>query len=151
MCSRPRRLQRNVCESGVQGWATHGAKTDINSHPHMSHNDKFSLVHNGIIENFQEIKTFLAGKGIINKSQTDTEVIVNLLAYYFEEVQNVYEALKKTTEQLKGTWGLGIVYVNEPNKIYCTRHGSPLLVGIEENMAMTQHRVAPEKATNKQP
>ena len=134
------KLKEYSCEGNVgighTRWATHGAKTDINSHPHMSHNDKFSLVHNGIIENFQEIKTFLAGKGIINKSQTDTEVIVNLLAYYFEEVQNVYEALKKTTEQLKGTWGLGIVYVNEPNKIYCTRHGSPLLVGIEENMAM---------------
>ena len=72
-------------------WATHGGVTENNAHPHYSSN-RISVVHNGIIENFQEIKTFLAGKGIINKSQTDTEVVVNLLAYYFEEVQNVYRS-----------------------------------------------------------
>jgi glucosamine--fructose-6-phosphate aminotransferase (isomerizing) len=128
---------------GHTRWATHGAKTDTNSHPHMSYNEKFVLVHNGIIENFQEIKTFLAGKGISCISQTDTEVIVNLLAYYYDELNDVENGsndvegpLKKVIAELKGTWGITILHKDQPNKIYCTRHGSPLLVGIENNMAM---------------
>jgi len=128
---------------GHTRWATHGAKTDINSHPHISYNAKFALVHNGIIENFQEIKSFLAGKGIPCISQTDTEVIVNLLAYYYDQLNDVESgsndvesALKKVIGDLKGTWGIAILHKDEPNKIYCTRHGSPLLVGIENNMAM---------------
>ena len=128
---------------GHTRWATHGAKTDTNSHPHMSYNEKFVLVHNGIIENFQEIKSFLARKGISCISQTDTEVIVNLLAYYYDELHDVESgsndvegALKKVIGELKGTWGIAILHKDEPNKIYCTRHGSPLLVGIENNMVM---------------
>ena len=121
---------------GHTRWATHGAKTDINSHPHVSFNSNFSLVHNGIIENYQEIKTFLASKGINNKSQTDTEVIVNLIAHHFEESSNVMDAIEKTTEQLTGTWGIAVLYKDEPNKIYCTRHGSPLLIGVDDAVAM---------------
>lgn len=128
---------------GHTRWATHGAKTDTNSHPHMSFNEQFVLVHNGIIENFQEIKSFLAGKGISSVSQTDTEIIVNLLGYYYNELRDiengskdVESALKKVIGDLKGTWGIAILHKDEPNKIYCTRHGSPLLVGIEDNMAM---------------
>jgi glucosamine--fructose-6-phosphate aminotransferase (isomerizing) len=135
--------ENNHVGIGHTRWATHGAKTDTNSHPHMSFNERFVLVHNGIIENFQEIKTFLASKGISCISQTDTEVIVNLLAYYYDDLYdienatNVVEnALKKVIGELKGTWGITILHKDEPNKIYCTRHGSPLLVGIEDNMAM---------------
>ena len=137
------KYENNYVGIGHTRWATHGAKTDINSHPHMSYNKKFVLVHNGIIENFQEIKTFLASKGISCISQTDTEVIVNLLAYYYDELNDVenasndvLSALKKVIRHLKGTWGIAILHKDEPNKIYCTRHGSPLLVGIENNMAM---------------
>ena len=121
---------------GHTRWATHGAKTDTNSHPHLSHNGLFSLVHNGIIENFQEIKAFLLEHNIHMVSQTDTEVIVNLIAYYFEECGDVIQAMKQTTGLLMGTWGIAVLYKNEPNKIYCTRHGSPLLVGVDDAYAM---------------
>ena len=117
-------------------WATHGGKTDTNSHPHQSHDDKFTLVHNGIIENFQEIKEMLKVKGIKMRSQTDTEVIVNLIAMYFEECKDVVSAMKQTVSMLKGTWGIAVLYKNEPNKLYCTRHGSPLLIGNDSENAM---------------
>lgn len=121
---------------GHTRWATHGAKTDTNSHPHLSHNGLFSLVHNGIIENFQEIKAFLSDHDIHMVSQTDTEVIVNLIAYYFEECGDVVEAMKQATKQLTGTWGIAVLYKNDPHKMYCTRHGSPLLVGVDGANAM---------------
>jgi len=121
---------------GHTRWATHGAKTDTNSHPHVSHDGLFSLVHNGIIENYQEIKRDLHEKGIELKSQTDTEVIVNLISVYFAEYGEVERAIQKTIQELKGTWGIAVLYKHEPNKLYCTRHGSPLLVGVDENRAM---------------
>ena len=121
---------------GHTRWATHGAKTDINSHPHHSFNDKFTLVHNGIIENFEDLKSRLMENNITNKSQTDSEVIVNLIALFYEETQNIIESIKKTTSLLKGTWGVVILCVDEPNTLYCTRHGSPLLVGLENDLAI---------------
>ena len=121
---------------GHTRWATHGAKTDVNSHPHISHDEKFSLVHNGIIENFQEIKQFLLENNIENISQTDTEVIVNLVSYYYNEDKNISNAIEKATRRLTGTWGIAIICIDEPNTIYCTRHGSPLLIGIDDKMAM---------------
>jgi glucosamine--fructose-6-phosphate aminotransferase (isomerizing) len=121
---------------GHTRWATHGAKTDTNSHPHVSHDGLFSLVHNGIIENYQEIKRDLRERGIELKSQTDTEVIVNLISVYFAEYGEVERAIQKTIQELKGTWGIAVLYKDEPNKLYCTRHGSPLLVGVDGNRAM---------------
>ena len=121
---------------GHTRWATHGAKTDVNSHPHVSYNNIFSLVHNGIIENYKELKAMLVKRGIQNKSQTDTEVIVNLIAMFYDETHNVFVSIKKTTKLLKGTWGICVLCKNEPNKIYCTRHGSPLLIGIDDSMMM---------------
>tara|TARA_A100001015_G_scaffold112294_1_gene124726 strand:- start:4156 stop:5976 length:1821 start_codon:yes stop_codon:yes gene_type:complete len=121
---------------GHTRWATHGAKTDVNSHPHVSYNNIFSLVHNGIIENYKELKAMLVKRGIQNKSQTDTEVIVNLIAMFYDENKDVFTSIKKTTKLLKGTWGICVLCKNEPNKIYCTRHGSPLLIGIDDSMMM---------------
>ena len=121
---------------GHTRWATHGAKTDVNSHPHVSYNNIFSLVHNGIIENYKELKAMLVKRGIQNKSQTDTEVIVNLIAMFYDETHSVFVSIQKTTKLLKGTWGICVLCKNEPNKIYCTRHGSPLLIGIDDSMMM---------------
>jgi glucosamine--fructose-6-phosphate aminotransferase (isomerizing) len=121
---------------GHTRWATHGAKTDVNSHPHVSYNNIFSLVHNGIIENYKELKAMLVKRGIQNKSQTDTEVIVNLIAMFYDENKDVFTSIQKTTKLLKGTWGICVLCKNEPNKIYCTRHGSPLLIGIDDSMMM---------------
>jgi glutamine---fructose-6-phosphate transaminase (isomerizing) len=133
---------------GHTRWATHGGKTDKNSHPHLSYNGKICLVHNGIIENFQEIKTFLINKGIRFQSQTDTEVIVNLLAYEYEktELQNNSKQMKspdifrKTIENvigmLQGTWGLAILNTDYPETLFVTRHGSPLLIGKNDDEIM---------------
>ena len=109
-------------------WATHGAKTDINSHPHISYDNKIALVHNGIIENFLDLKTELIDKGIKFKSETDSEVIVNLIAFNYNKTNNFMNAIKKSIKMLSGTWGLSIINKDEPNKLYCVRHGSPILV-----------------------
>jgi glucosamine--fructose-6-phosphate aminotransferase (isomerizing) len=117
-------------------WATHGAKTDINSHPHVSMCGKFSLVHNGIIENYKVLKDDLISNGYVFKSQTDTEVIVNLLSFLYEKNPNIIECIKNMIQILEGTWGLVIISLDEPNTLYCTRHGSPLLVGYDDNCAI---------------
>jgi len=109
-------------------WATHGAKTDINSHPHISYDNKIALVHNGIIENFLDLKIELIDKGIKFKSETDSEVIVNLIAFNYNKTNNFMNAIKKSIKMLSGTWGLAIINKDEPNKLYCVRHGSPILV-----------------------
>lgn len=118
---------------GHNRWATHGGKTDENAHPHLSNSGKFAIVHNGIIENYKELKQNLISEGFNFKSQTDTEVIVNLIELNYKRCNNVYEAIKKTIEDLTGTYGLIIQSIFEPNKLYCVRNGSPLLVGQSED------------------
>lgn len=114
---------------GHTRWATHGPRTDINSHPHIDYTESFAVVHNGIIENYGSIKKELIDKGIKFKSQTDTEVIVNIISYYYQQVGDTERAIKQALNRLEGTWGLVILSKYEPNKLYCARHGSPLLVG----------------------
>jgi glucosamine--fructose-6-phosphate aminotransferase (isomerizing) len=114
---------------GHNRWATHGGKTDINAHPHQSNNTDFIIVHNGIIENFQKLKDILLSKGYIFYSQTDTEIIANLLEENYKETENVTESIKKTINMLQGTYGLVIIHKKEPNRLYCVRNGSPLLIG----------------------
>ena len=121
---------------GHTRWATHGAKTDINSHPHISSDGLFSLVHNGIIENYAELKDMLINEGYTFLSQTDTEVIVNLLSFMYNKHKNVELSIEKTIEILEGTWGLAILCKDEPNKLYATRHGSPIVVSVNDNMAI---------------
>ena len=117
-------------------WATHGPKTDINSHPHISYLNNFALVHNGIIENYATLKKQLIENGAVFKSQTDTEVIVNLIEFYYQSCNDVEKAIEKAVNDLQGTWGLAILAKNKPNTLYCTRKGSPLLVSVEEKIAM---------------
>jgi len=117
-------------------WATHGAKTDINSHPHISMCGKFSIVHNGIIENYKELKQMLQNNNYIFQSQTDTEVIVQLLSFLYITNKNIIECIQTMIKLLEGTWGLAILCTDFPNTIYCTRHGSPLLIGYDEQYAI---------------
>lgn len=117
-------------------WATHGAKTDTNSHPHVSMCGKFAVVHNGIIENYKELKHFLLERGYVFVSQTDTEIIVQLLSFIYSQNQNVTQSIQEMIPKLEGTWGLAILCIDTPNTIYCTRHGSPLLVGYDDNCAI---------------
>ena len=121
---------------GHNRWATHGVKNDINSHPHTSNTELFTIVHNGIIENYRELKEFLISKHFYFRSQTDTEVIVNLIEYNYGVTKNVLEAIRISIDSLQGTYGLIIQCIHEPNTIYCLRNGSPILVGQNEDQVI---------------
>ena len=122
-------------------WATHGAKTDLNSHPHTSNCGKFVLVHNGIIENFKHLEKFLNDNDYEMKSQTDTEIIVNLISFYYSKYSNVEKALEIIIEIMEGTWGLVLMCIDFPNNLYVTRYGSPLLIGYDnENVIITSEQ-----------
>ena len=119
---------------GHNRWATHGMKTDVNAHPHLSNDRNFVIVHNGIIENYHILKSMLLEKGFTFFSQTDTEIIVNLLQYnYSQSNGSVFEVIRKTISELNGTYGLIIQSLYEPNKLFCVRNGSPLLIGQTED------------------
>jgi glucosamine--fructose-6-phosphate aminotransferase (isomerizing) len=118
---------------GHNRWATHGIKSDINAHPHLSNSEQFAIVHNGIIENYNELKQFLIKNGYTFYSQTDTEVIVNLIDYHYKVFKNTFEALRCTIHELRGTYGLLVQSAYEPNKLFCVRNGSPLLIGENED------------------
>lgn len=118
-------------------WCTHGSKTDINSHPHIDYKGRFALVHNGIIENYMTIKKELIEKyGVTFKSQTDTEVIVNLISVLYDKHEDIELAMQEAFEKLEGTWGVLLMSKNTPDKLYCARHGSPLLVGLGDTFVM---------------
>ena len=114
-------------------WSTHGAPTDKNSHPHHDNKNRIALVHNGIIENYHELKEELLSKGYFFISQTDTEVISVLIGYYLDQGNEIGHAIKQTIERLSGTWALTIIHKNYPNRMWITRNGSPLLLGFEDD------------------
>lgn len=129
----------NNCKIGIghTRWATHGKKTDNNSHPHLSFNKNIILAHNGIIENYKSIKEMLLEKNYIFNSETDSEVIVNLIDYYYNvEKKDFEEILKNLENELEGTWALVIMNLDYKNKLFCCRHGSPLLIGISDDCAI---------------
>jgi len=113
---------------GHTRWATHGEPSDLNSHPHTSMDGTVSVVHNGIIENFLPLKEFLISKGYKFKSETDTEVIPNLIDYYYEG--DITKAVLKVLNKIRGTYAFGIISSKEPDKIIAVRKGSPLIVGL---------------------
>ena len=113
---------------GHTRWATHGEASDVNSHPHQTSKGDITVVHNGIIENYSELTQWLKSEGYEFKSATDTEVIPNLIHYYYNG--NLFEAVVKATEKLEGSYALGVVSGQEPDKIVAVRKDSPLIVGI---------------------
>lgn len=117
---------------GHTRWATHGGKTDINAHPHSDNKNRISLVHNGIIENYFELKKELLKEGFVFYSQTDTEIIAVLIGKYLDEGMTVENSIKLCLERLIGTWALVIIHKDYSNKIWLTRNGSPLLLGMED-------------------
>lgn len=131
----------NLCEKTEDGktlpgfsgightrWATHGAPTDANAHPHMSCDGRFSVVHNGIIENYMALREELTAKGYIFSSQTDTEVIVHLVEMYYDG--DFKAAVMKATSRLEGSYALGVLCADCPGKIIAVREASPLILGI---------------------
>ncbi len=121
---------------GHTRWATHGGKTNANAHPHHDNLDRVAVVHNGIIENYQELKQKLMEDGYTFRSQTDTEVIAIIIGKYLDYGEPMEIAIQKTLEELTGTWALVIIHRNYPNKMWITRNGSPLLLGMEEEYVM---------------
>lgn len=113
---------------GHTRWATHGEPSDVNSHPHQTSKGDITVVHNGIIENYNELTKWLKSEGYEFKSATDTEVIPNLIHYYYKG--DLFEAVVKATEKLEGSYALGVVCGQEPDKIIAVRKDSPLIVGI---------------------
>ncbi|ANI12532.1 glutamine--fructose-6-phosphate aminotransferase [Pseudomonas citronellolis] len=110
-------------------WATHGAPSEANAHPHFSH-DRLAVVHNGIIENHEELREYLKGEGYVFTSQTDTEVIVHLLHLRLRELGDLTTALKATVRELHGAYGLAAISLDQPDRIVAARSGSPLVVGL---------------------
>jgi len=112
---------------GHTRWATHGKPTELNAHPHLGQNSY--VVHNGIIENYQELKTRLQNEGITFLSQTDTEVIVHLFEHHLKNSANAFEAFSKTLSELEGAYAILLVNASEPETIFFAKHGSPMIIG----------------------
>ena len=114
-------------------WATHGKPSKENAHPHMDNSNTFAVVHNGIIENYTELRNFLEGKGYKFLSQTDTEVIPNLIHYYYEngiKGENPFlRAVKSAVDDLKGSYAIGVISYKYPDKLIAVRKDSPLVIG----------------------
>lgn len=112
---------------GHTRWATHGVPSNLNSHPHTNMKETLSLVHNGIIENYRELKDLLMRKGYYFQSETDSEVVVQLLDYYYEG--DLLAALQKVLDRIEGSYALCIISTEHPDEIIVTRKDSPLVVG----------------------
>ncbi len=129
-------LAENIKEHPVEGsmgightrWATHGAPSDVNSHPHLNSKETIAVVQNGIIENYLPLRNWLKGEGYTFKSETDTEVIPNLIDYYYEG--DLFKAVTKALKKLEGSYALGVVCKNEPDKLIAVRKECPLIVGL---------------------
>lgn len=131
----------NLCEKTQDGhlmpgctgightrWATHGAPTDTNAHPHASNDGRFAVVHNGIIENYVELRRELMEKGYQFHSETDTEVIVHLVEHYYQG--DFQQAVMKAANRLQGSYALGIICADEPGRVFVVREASPLILGV---------------------
>ncbi len=113
-------------------WATHGNPTKENAHPHCDCKNKISVVHNGIIENYKQLRQELINEGHIFKSETDTEVIPHLIEKYMDEGQDLLKAVQTTVKRLNGSYALAVISTEEPNKIIGARNESPLIVGVSD-------------------
>ncbi|MCD8254612.1 MAG: glutamine--fructose-6-phosphate transaminase (isomerizing) [Oscillospiraceae bacterium] len=126
------------CFSGCLGightrWATHGEPNDVNSHPHLSEDGRVAVVHNGIIENYVEIKEFLQGEGVHFRSDTDTEVVAQLIEYYFRRSGDLLDAVFKVLHRIEGAYALGIICADDPEAFIAARKDAPLLLGYGED------------------
>ena len=117
---------------GHTRWATHGEPNDINSHPHLSEDERIAVVHNGIIENYVELKSFLISRGVTFRSETDTEVVAQLLGYYYRRYGNILDAVYRVLDRIEGAYALGILCADLPDSFIAARKDAPLLLGYGE-------------------
>ncbi|HHV51135.1 MAG TPA: glutamine--fructose-6-phosphate transaminase (isomerizing) [Clostridiales bacterium] len=113
---------------GHTRWATHGAPTDTNAHPHVSNNGRFAVVHNGIIENYLSLRKELVANGYHFESETDTEVVAHLIDMYYDG--DIKKAVIRTLSRLRGSYALGVICQEQPEKLYVAREASPLILGV---------------------
>lgn len=116
---------------GHDRWASHGGITEANAHPHLSNDKKISIVHNGIIENYVEIKNFLLQNGYTFYSETDTEVIPNLIQYWYAKCGDIEKTLNTVFSELKGAYAFVMAHLDYPGKLFLARLGSPLCIGVD--------------------
>lgn len=127
--------EHSVVGMGHTRWATHGSKCERNAHPHLSFDNKFAVVHNGIIENCLPLKIMMEKEGIVFRSETDTEVISNWLAYRMKQLHEevspgmILRLIREGQTILEGTWGISVIHKDLPDHVFVTRKGSPLLIG----------------------
>ena len=114
---------------GHTRWATHGEPNDVNAHPHVSEDGRIALVHNGIIENYMEIKQQLLRHGVTFQSDTDTEVVAQLLEFHYNECHNMLEAVGRVLRRIEGSYAFGIICADYPNALIAARKDSPLIIG----------------------
>jgi glucosamine--fructose-6-phosphate aminotransferase (isomerizing) len=119
---------------GHDRWASHGGITKENAHPHLSNDKKISVVHNGIIENYVEIRNFLTKEGYTFYSETDTEVIPNLIQYWYEKCNDIEKTLNTVFSELKGAYAFVMAHLDYPGKLFLARLGSPLCIGIDSGV-----------------
>ena len=115
---------------GHTRWATHGEPSDVNSHPHTNCSGDIAVVHNGIIENYMQIKSFLTEKGYVFVSETDTEVLAHYLDFFYEG--DLVKAVRKVLQKIRGSYAFAVISKQEPDKIVCVRKENPLIVGAGE-------------------
>lgn len=121
---------------GHTRWATHGAPSTQNAHPHYNTDKTIAVVHNGIIENYQEIRTHLKDHGYTFISETDSEVLPHLIDYYFAESKDLQKAIEQSLSQVRGAYGIAILSSHEPDNLYAARLSSPLVAGITKDAAL---------------
>ena len=125
----PEKIDTNIM-IGHTRWATHGAPTKLNTHPHLSFNKKICLVHNGVIDNYKELRTFLLGKGYSFYGETDTEIIANLLEYYYIQKGDIIESIKTIMTLAKGSYAFTFFTNDDENTLYVIKKASPLVIGL---------------------
>lgn len=131
-------LEEKIADETIKGsvgightrWATHGEPSDTNSHPHTSADGSISIVHNGIIENYAELKAKLQAQGSVFLSQTDTEVVVHLIDRLYKEEKDIFKAVLKALHTLEGSYAFGVICKDYPDRVICCRKESPLVVGL---------------------
>ena len=127
---------RGTCGIGHTRWATHGEPSENNAHPHCTDDKSVVLVHNGIIENYQELKDKLVKSGYTFYSQTDTEIAVKLVDYYYKKTGTPLEALSRAMLRIRGSYAFGVMFHDYPGKIFAARKDSPLIIGKKEGGAL---------------
>ena len=118
---------------GHTRWATHGAPSEANAHPHLDEKDNIAIVHNGIIENYQELRAQLIDEGVTFRSETDTETVVHLIRRYYNG--DLFDAVKRTLQDIRGAYALAVVCADHPGLLVAARKGSPLIVGLGDGEA----------------